>query len=599
MASGFPIKLRHSSDSCPIPFRHRAEDLDAFDADMRSLSLECRKEDHWGRDCFEFPDESMRIRVVWEKINRASNDTISCCIDKFRISSPKVRLDLAYAVLQKVHTTLRKDIINYQIEREEDRYDLVEKLSAVIGEKVVPYLDRWNLSQEHRLMIGKRIYSVSSSWKQIGYISLFGVDESSQNGFMLEIAEKNPSLFFEYIEKLPLLSRTLQLLKDTSPMFSLWEKIRNLCSQTTPSFETSKDLLSSILSDLHDINKIREIPVSFYVAHQEAISLESIFKKLTPSCSNKELLSLVKIINRHYFLGANHCLYLIFEEATRREGSSEHLELADIKKYFVKRRIKFGREEFSPGPSPQCINLILHKLLTKKRISVYHTGIFHIENVNEEIMKFYKTTDKTAVFITNFSPDCTKHCSPLIVERDGLGLKILNTDSVYTGPVFYSSLIVQKLATLSIPHDLYVFDKSRQKDSFSCPIFSIIDAVEAATLMASSPKGFFDYLSTLTDFKEEEIEGIVVKKVPTLPAGMMKLTQSSVVASMPSDALSFLHKGQETILSQYIDSHSYMAHHFGTSSDPYSRYGKVNLAAAKKSAKYFEQFFEEIISSPT
>lgn len=77
------------------------------------------------------------------------------------------------------------------------------------------------------------------------------------------------------------------------------------------------------------------------------------------------------------------------------------------------------------------------------------------------------------------NPSVGKHITPLFIRKTNEGVLAIVTDSTGMAASVYNSRIQQTLAQSKLKHhnlNIYMATLDRQKDSFSCPVFSLLDA---------------------------------------------------------------------------------------------------------------------------
>jgi hypothetical protein len=327
-------------------------------------------------------------------------------------------------------------------------------------------------------------------------------------------------------------------------------------------------------------------------------------KNIVDSSTDQEIVELTKMLNQNFFSGTNCCLCEILASLTEAKSEKrrvDHPFASQISRYFFQMHPVMSSEPPRIGFTEEGVDRIMEKKLAKKGLSLQVPRVFPFDNLTEQMETFYKSSESSGIFLVDFGAKFSGHYSPLIVERIGDQLYILNTDSVGPkGSAQFHEKIVEQLASLSFPTSLYVLDVDRQKDESSCRMFSMRDALEAAQIMATSPRGFFSFFSEHSELSKQMFDGVPVTRVSTLPAEMLKLTQSMKPPAIPQELTRPLpsHKGSATTLTERIGRQSYIGYKFvlgqGSSAKTHR---KMNLAAAIRAAKYFEELLEELVPS--
>ena len=78
-------------------------------------------------------------------------------------------------------------------------------------------------------------------------------------------------------------------------------------------------------------------------------------------------------------------------------------------------------------------------------------------------------------------------------------------------------MVVERLRELPFTLEIYVVPDARQRDFFSCPIFSMGDLREALNVMSREGESFFSYFEKHASLKMAE----GIQRAYSLPIGML------------------------------------------------------------------------------
>jgi hypothetical protein len=113
------------------------------------------------------------------------------------------------------------------------------------------------------------------------------------------------------------------------------------------------------------------------------------------------------------------------------------------------------------------------------------------------------------------------HRTPLLVERNAEGFRILITDSVETEEKhIYSTAIIEKIRKIAVPAKIYCYrgKRARQNDKHTCPVFAINDVKK----MAKYAESIFTFVE---DYAKPG-KSADVMHLAHLPGYMMEMAQS-------------------------------------------------------------------------
>ena len=330
-------------------------------------------------------------------------------------------------------------------------------------------------------------------------------------------------------------------------------------------FQDVIDRLVPLFSRLHCINKERVLPRFSQVA--------SVIKTRAETCSPQELLTLVHLMNDHYFFETNQLI-----------GGS----IYDV----VKNRFPFLKEVYrgwSLELRPKGAVLLLEDILSRKSMVdvLFFPRCVDIKDLGNMVADFRASHYDKAVALLYFGSRKCGHFSPLVLERRGAQIHIVNTDSVHSAALDFAGIILQEIHSLPFASEIRVHmsEVARQYDDESCLVFSIEDLKEAI----SSFQRKESFLDSFLPQGEASLVGSSHQYTPlSFPPSLLKMTQSlSRIEAIAEGALLRRRRGVTT-LKDYILSKSYYIELGGEEK-------RVNRAAHIKAAKYFERLLQKAI----
>lgn len=536
------------------------------------------------------------------------------------------------------------DILNLS---EEQRYDLVRKESILDCNRVSANIQKYHLNEPHHLLIAqmqaktnpylllyyidnyeikdqKKLFDIYNScigsieqYNTAFKIERFPLEErkhlliklaETTNNFLFDremwesfkfdkktsaellpiltsrVIERNPLLLYEQFSQLVLPEAEKDKLKKQIPFFDLERRINALGTEA-PS--ETKENLRTLLHELHEINKKSGLPESIW---QEQIwstptsLLSSKVTKIIESCTSLgELLELSQMFNQKFFCGTT-----VFQKAVCRQAIKLEKKIESYLK------IALAGEGTTVLLSQQAMYKLTEQKIKTRLTNVTIPQVTYIRHIAQEIQKFYSSKKPYGFFLINFYGESFGgHYSPLIVERRGDVLHILNSDSVYKGAAPFTEQIIGELKKLSPETKIKVYfvPDQRQFDCASCPIFSMGDLTEAAKIIQSG-KSFFDHLpKEIVDSHSSQVS-VPFKQ---LPLGMIRMTQSlTAITHLAQRSFSIRRRGQERKiqLNQYLDEKSYYMF------EKNHGHKKRNLAASIKLCKQIEKVLGWMIEEP-
>ena len=343
-----------------------------------------------------------------------------------------------------------------------------------------------------------------------------------------------------------------------------------------------QETLRKIVADLHEINKTQSIPYSWYHEEENSASLSRVVKNLSGQASSQELKQLVSLLIDYYFCGTNHLLVYVLVEAVKR--------YPELSGYVTYEGMDPRGEMRTPFLTPRGVHQLVVDFLHDQQVNgVFFPEVFYFEELEQKIGAFYSSGALRGLFLVNFHRNLCGHMSPLILERRGEVLSILNSDSVFMGPkIPYTLFLVNQMQNLPFPLMVYAVAEPRQYDQYSCSVFAIQDVKEAVRKWKEGPEASF-----IHQLHESEVYRFAkrdIHEVRPMPVRMLKAYQSLARVRELGD-LRFMGKKGSRSLQEYISQRSYYCHN-----PLYETEEQRNMTAACTLAKYFEHFLTKVIA---
>lgn len=527
-------------------------------------------------DKFSIQDESVRIQLAMIELDHQECfELVSSHIANYQIQNQEA----LWAIAQKAVTKSPRFcqyLAQYGIESEERRFELIKESAKRFGANcILEGCTTLDITVDHRKILAKEWTSNPLENKIFSKWALFQFDEETSRQLYHEIAASNPTIIYD--NRRSSLAQD-ERLRQQVPFFQLDERLTRLNSNSELSPAQIQEGLSSILKEFHQLNKQYAIPRSFYECEWSLPTppLLKLIEKIAKQGTQQDLVSLVTLLQTNFFCATNQLLSGVFFFAKQRYPELNEL----VTTYSM-------RDQRVASVSALSAEALVAAKVAKKGLEgiVAHPSVIYINHLQKKIQEFKDSKQQKAVFLINFSEGKQGHYSPLILEKQGAVIKAFNSDSVHTGRMPFTEMIIQKLADLKFM-ELYVVPKAeeRQHDFFSCPIFSIGDISAALTIM-SRGESFFDYLLSLgTPQKVQD-----VYEVHSLPIEMMKMTQSLSRIQQLSSSI-FPSKSGSVPIGTYVAEKTYIF--YDTAQDKYRR---VNATAAMKAGTYFRRILEKCI----
>ncbi len=348
----------------------------------------------------------------------------------------------------------------------------------------------------------------------------------------------------------------------------------NMLSSLSLSEYSTYAKLESILKEIQEINREAATTTeldSFLVEIVEKISLQS-----TP----QELQTLTSLINTYFSEQSVYWIAAIYRAAEEK--------IPTLKRYVRSKIISYAYS--FPVITAECAYQIVQEKLTKKGFHhVFFPQVFCHDNLLEKLKEFITSEKSIGIFLTNSEPKLNGHFSAFIIERKEDKLQILNSDSLFVENIDIQETLLC-LEELSYPYDLFFLAKKRQRDTFSCPAFSIQDLFEALKICKRTQKSFFEYIQENSLIEQTPILGTFVNRIQTPPSSMIKLLQSIRKIEKRGQEM-LTSKGEEIPLHDYVKKYSFIT----KITD--SECKAINCTAARKSSLYFEKALRFAIES--
>lgn len=361
------------------------------------------------------------------------------------------------------------------------------------------------------------------------------------------------------------------------------KRIVKLDGQRSARLRDVQENLRRILADLHEINKTQSIPYSWYHEENETTaSLSRVVRNLSRQASGQDYIQLVELLIGHYFCGTNHLLFHVLTEAVKR--------YPELSGYVTYEGMDPRGEMCTPFLTPTGVHQLIVDFLAEQQVDgVVFPEVFYFEELERQVRDFYGSGALRGLFLVNFHRNLRGHMSPLILERRGELLSILNSDSVFMGPkIPYTLFLVNQMQSFSFPLVVYALAEPRQYDQYSCSVFAIQDVKEAVKIWKQDPEACF--IDQIHESAVYQFQNRDVHEVRPIPERLLKAYQSLSRVRALGD-LQFIGKKGSRSLQEYINQRSYYCH------DPlYGTDEQRNMTASLKLATYFEHFLTKTVS---
>lgn len=443
-------------------------------------------------------------------------------------------------------------------------------------------------SQQEKLKLKKEYYPTISSG-----VALIKSDSSiSQNEkdiLLDDLAKTNPVMLFENWHLLGEADqKRIQASSLRIPYFDIEEQLIKLAKEP----DLTIDQLTPLLEQLHSLNKTKGIPLRFYLPNfitKKSLphALNRLIGRLVRKCSTqKDLLDIVTALSKNFFVGTNSLLANLYKKATFLFPELERL---------------FTLHE-QDDPSPQIktpfltaagAQLLVSSKLEKKGISLqeHQVEAFYYDEIEAKVNEFSRNARvQTATFLVYFGTNRNEpaHYAPLYLKKepDG-GVNVLCSESLGEEYAYRNKILKELALVKDIPHlHIYMTQKQRQKDFYSCVVFTIRDLIEAVNCEQQGLLVFQPGAPTLGKVVEAE-----------LPSNFLKICQDFPTIREKNDQFISRTEQIREPLEAYVQRHTYMAPKFSESEILSIPFIKRNLLGAEKEAKWFLETLEMLQSS--
>ncbi len=502
-------------------------------------------------------------------------DNVSHQFDQLGITQLSDRIEIACLAARK-GISVAEHIHQYNITDEDVIYQIFSKCTELKNDKLLLFVKDISLPFEQRLDIIKRVANNSLDGAFLSYLKELSVPSDIILQILTSVAEANPTILYNSWNTIKELvdSNLLMILKEKIPFFKIEERMNSLQGKIYHSFSSCHSELEAILHELHELNKRASIP----------LQLAPLIHTIVSESSDQEILDLMHMLNEYFYSETFFLFSEICEEA---------IERAPLFKTYVNMN-EIDEIGSLPLISSQGVFHTLQEKIKKKGISdVFFPPAFYIDSLQKMVMDFYSTKKAKGIFIICFSESMNGHLSPLFIEREGRKLKILNSDSVYSGGAEFTEEILEQLGELPYQMELYVLPQKRQNDDFSCRTFTITDSSYAIKTYSEGNSSFIDNIKKESQIEVTTIKSLQVNKLLRPPIPMLKILQSMKKIKELGET-TLLRKGQLISLREYVKDHSFFVEAVENGSIIYKA---VNTTAQRKACKYLEQLFEYALKS--